>query len=131
MDLSAQPEAGNAGGSYAGGRYRRPAPIAALVRFILAMLWAAGVFWFSGFVYKLLPGHNLLPDVLYRIVAFSLTAAGFLFLLRVLDNNPSPWPRALALPVDRIGGRHFATGLGIGPSLISADVAVIASLGSL
>ncbi len=131
MDEITQLGLGGGESSYAGGLYRRPSPIGALARFILAMLWSAGVFWASGFVYKLLPGHNLLPDVLYRIVAFSLTAAGFLFLLRVLDNNPSPWPRALALPFDRIGERQFATGLGIGASLISADVAVIAWLGSL
>ena len=118
-------------GSYAGGFYRRPSTLVALAGFIVAMLWAAGVFWASGFVYKLLPGHNLLPDVLYRIVAFFLTAVGFLFLLRVLDNSPSPWPRALALPFDRTGKRQFATGLSFGASLISADVAVIAWLGSL
>jgi CAAX protease family protein len=131
MDESTQPGAGIAGGSYAGGLYRRPAPIAALARFIAAMLWAAGVFWGSGFVYKALPGHNLLPDVLYRVIAFSSTAAGFLFLLRVLDENPSPWPRALALPFDETGKRQFATGLTLGAALISADVAVIARLGSL
>ena len=131
MDQSTQLGPGEARSPSAGGLYRRPSPLGAMVRFILAMLWAAGVFWASGFVYKLLPGHNLLPDVLYRIVAFSLTAAGFLFLLRVLDDNPSPWPRALALPFDTIGKRQFAAGLGLGASLISADVAAIAWLGTL
>ena len=131
MDEITQLGLGSAEGAYSGGFYRKPSSLAALARFILAMLWAAGVFWASGFVYKLLPGHNLLPDVLYRIVAFFLTAAGFLFLLRVLDDNPSPWPRALALPFDRVGKRQFVTGLSLGASFISADVAVMAWLGSL
>ena len=131
MDESNQLGLGSAGGSDAGGHYRKPSPIGALARFILAMLWAAGVFWATGIVYKLLPGHNLLPDVLYRIVAFFLTASGFLFLLRVLDENPSPWPWALGFPFDGIGKRQFAIGLGLGASLISADVVVIAWLGSV
>ena len=131
MDESTQLGAPGAGGSYAGTFYRRPSSLVALAGFIVAMLWAAGVFWASGLVYKLFPGHNLLPDVLYRIVAFFLTAAGFLFLLRVLDDSPAPWPRALALPFDRTGKRQFATGLGFGAFLISADVAVIARLGSV
>ena len=131
MDEINQLGLGSAGGSNAGGHDRRPSSIGALARFILAMLWAAGVFWATGIVYKLLPGHNLLPDVLYRIVAFFLTALGFLFLLRVLDDNPSPWPWALGLPFDGTGKRQFATGLGLGASLISADVVVIAWLGSV
>jgi membrane protease YdiL (CAAX protease family) len=126
--FAGQPEMGS---SYEGGQYRRPAPIPALARFVLAVLWTAGVFWASGFVYTLFPGRNLLPGVIYRIVACLLTAGGFLFLLRVLDYNPSPWPRALALPFDGVGKRQFSTGLALGALLISADAAAIAGLGSL
>ncbi len=131
MNPSIQPGAGSEEAPSAGDPYRMPVPLPSWVRFLIAMLWSAGVFWASGFVYRLFPGYNLLPDVLFRVVACLLTAGGFLFFLRVLDSNPSPWPRALALPLDRIGKRQFNTGFGLGASLISADVAAIAWLGGL
>jgi CAAX protease family protein len=109
----------------------RPAPIPAFVRFLLAALWTAGVFWASGFVYLLFPGRNLVPGLIYRILACALTAAGFLFFLRVLDFNTSPWPRALRIPLDRTGLRQCVTGLALGAMLMSADVAAIAAFGSL
>jgi membrane protease YdiL (CAAX protease family) len=89
------------------------------------------VFWASGFVYLLFPGHNLLPGVLYRLVACVVTAAGFLFLLRVADYNSAPWPRALSLPLDGIASRQFVAGVAVGALLIGADVAIIQSLGVL
>ncbi len=59
-----------------------------LLRFFIAALWAVGVFWGSGFIYALFPDATLLPDLLFRLVACVLTAAGFAFFLRVLDYNP-------------------------------------------
>jgi membrane protease YdiL (CAAX protease family) len=131
MNQGAQFETGSAGNPYAGDPYRSPVPIPALARFIVAALWTAGVFWASGFVYALFPGRDLIPGVLFRLIACLLTAGGFLFFLRVLDYNPSPWPRALALPLDRVAKRQFTTGLALGALLISADAAAIAGLGSL
>jgi CAAX protease family protein len=116
---------------YDGRFYRRPVPIPAIARFLIAAVWSVGVFWASGFVYTLFPGHNLIPGLLYRVVACLLTAGGFLFLLRVFDYNPLPWPRALALPFDLIGKRQFAAGLALGAFLITADVAVMLGLGSV
>jgi CAAX protease family protein len=111
--------------------FRRPLPIPALARFIFSVLWAAGVFRACDFVYDLFPGRNLIPGLLFRILACLLTAAGFLWMLRVLDFNPSPWPRALGLPLDSIAQRQFTAGLALGGLLMGADVAVIAALGSL
>lgn len=111
--------------------YPRPVPIPAFVRFVLAAAWTVGVYWACGFVYSLFPGHDLLPGVLYRVIACILTASGYLFFLRVLDYNPSPWPRALALPLDTVGKRQFFTGLALGAFLMSADVAAIAALGTM
>jgi hypothetical protein len=115
----------------AGGTCQVPAPIPALARFVIAALWTAGVFWASGFVYALFPGHDLIPGVLFRLIACALTAAGFVFFLRVLDYNHSPLMVALALPLDRIAGRQFGTGLALGGLLIAVDVAGIAWFGSL
>ena len=70
--------------------YRAPVPIPALARFVIAALWTAGVFWASGYVYAFFPGHELIPGLLFRVVACVLTAAGFVFFLRVLDYNGQP-----------------------------------------
>jgi uncharacterized protein len=126
MTATAQFKAGGAGDPY-----RMPAPIPALARFVVAALWTAGVFWASGFVYALFPGRNLLPGLLFRVIACVLTAGGFVFFLRVLDYNGSPMAVALALPLDRTAGRNFATGLALGALLIAVDVGGIASFGSL
>ena len=82
--------------------YRAPVPIPALARFVVAALWTAGVFWASGFVYAFFPGHELIPGLRSRVVACVLTAAGFVFFLRVLDYNVKPMTVALALPVNPI-----------------------------
>jgi membrane protease YdiL (CAAX protease family) len=111
--------------------YRAPVPIPALARFAIAALWTAGVFWASGYVYALLPGHELIPGLLARVVACVLTAAGFAFFLRVLDYNSKPLPAALALPVNQTAGRQFGTGLALGGLLMALDVGAIACLGSL
>jgi hypothetical protein len=111
--------------------YRAPVPIPAMARFVIAALWTAGVFWASGFVYTLFPGHNLIPGLLFRVVACVLTAAGFAFFLRVLDYNVKPLDVALALPLNRIAGRQFCTGLALGALLIASDVGAIACLGTL
>lgn len=108
-----------------------PVPIPAFVRFLIGTIWAAGVFWASGYVYVLFPGRDLVPGLLYRIVASVLTGAGFLFFLRVVDYNTSPWLRALGLPLDRVADRQFFTGIALGAVLISADVVTIAALGTL
>ena len=71
---------------------------------MIAALWTAGVFWASGFVYTFFPGHELIPGLLSRVVACVLTAAGFVFFLRVLDYNAKPLPAALALPLNRMAG---------------------------
>jgi hypothetical protein len=102
-----------------------------LVRFFIAALWAAAVFWGCGVVYSLLPSRNLLPDLLFSVTACVLTGAGFAVCLRVLDYNPQPLAVALALPLDRIALRQLGTGVGLGGVLISADVVCIACLGSI
>ena len=102
-----------------------------LVRFLIAAVWAAAVFWGSGFVYAIFPERNLVPGLLFRLVACILTAAGFALFLRLLDGNPFPLPVALGLPLDRTANRQFATGLGLGALLITADVAIIVCFGSL
>lgn len=111
--------------------YRPPALLPPLVRFMVAAVWTAAVFWGSGFVYAIFPQNNLLPGVLFRLVACLLTAAGFAFFLRVLDFNPFPLPVALGLPLDRTATRQFVTGLALGALLITADVAIIVCFGSL
>jgi membrane protease YdiL (CAAX protease family) len=125
MTVEARFEADSGGDPY------RAVPIPALARFVIAALWTAGVFWASGFVYALLPGHNLIPDLLFRVVACVLTAGGFVFFLRVLDYNRSPATVALGLPLDRASGENFAAGLALGALLIAGDVGTIACLGSL
>ena len=90
--------------------YRAPVPIPALARFMIAALWTAGVFWASGFVYAFFPGHELIPGLLSRVVACVLTAAGFVFFLRVLDYNAKPLAAALALPVNRMADGSLAAG---------------------
>lgn len=111
--------------------YRPRAPIPALARFVISALWAAGAFWVSGYVYALFPGHNLIPDFVFRVVACLLTGAGFCFFLRVLDYNRSPLAAALGLPLDGTAGRKFGVGLALGGVLISGDAAAIACFGSL
>src|ERR1700692_2788254 len=114
MNDSAMNQGAPSDSSGAANPYPRPVPIPAFVRFLLAAFWTVGVYWACGFVYTLFPGHDLLPGVLYRIIACILTASGFLFFLRVLDYNPSPWPRALGLPLDTIGKRQVFTRLPAG-----------------
>jgi CAAX protease family protein len=111
--------------------YRAPVPIPAMARFVIAALWTAGVFWASGFVYTPFPGHELIPGLLFRVVACVLTVAGFTFFLRVLDYNGEPMDVALALPLNRMAGRQFRTGLTLGALLIGSDVAAIACFGTL
>jgi membrane protease YdiL (CAAX protease family) len=96
-----------------------------------AAVWTATVYWGSGFVYAIFPQRNLIPGLLFRLVACILTAAGFAFFLRVLDFNPYPLPVALGLPLDRTATRQFSTGLALGAVLITADVVMIACFGSL
>jgi uncharacterized protein len=126
MTAEAQSEAGGGGDLY-----RAPVPIPALARFVIAALWTAGVFWASGFVYALFPGHNLIPDLLFRVVACVLTAGGYVVFLRVLDYNGSPVAVALALPLNGAARRQFSTGLALGGLLIAGDVGAIACFGSL
>jgi hypothetical protein len=125
----------SAGAEFQPGRatnpYRAPLPIPALARFAIAALWTAGVFWASGFVYAFFPGHELIPGLLFRVVACALTAAGFAVFLRVLDYNVKPLSTALALPLNPAAGRQFGTGLALGALLIASDVGAIASLGTL
>ena len=102
-----------------------------LVRFFVAAFWAVLVFWGSGFVYLFFPHRNLVPGLLFRLVACGLTAAGFAFFLRVLDFNSAPLAPALGLPLDAVAGRQFAAGLGVGAALIVAAVAIIAAFGSV
>ncbi len=71
----------------AGKPYETPTRLPPLVRFLIAALWTAGVFWGSGFVYAIFPERNLVPGLLFRLIACVLTAAGFAFFLRVLDYN--------------------------------------------
>ncbi len=101
------------------------------MRFAVAAVWVAAVFWGSGFVYALFPGRNLVPGVLFRLVACVLTGAGFVFFLRVLDCNRSPLDVALGLPFDLTAGRQWGTGVALGGMLITADVLGIGCFGSL
>jgi membrane protease YdiL (CAAX protease family) len=119
------------GGGGEGELYRAPVPIPALARFVIAALWTAGVFWASGFVYALFPGRNLIPDLLFRVIACVLTAGGYVFLLRVLDYNHAPTAKALGLPGNWDAGENFASGLALGGLLIAGDVGAIACLGSV
>ena len=79
-----------------------------LLRFAMAALWCAASFWAAGGVYSLFPQRNLLPDLLFRVLACALVIAGFYFFLRVLDLNFHPLPEALALPLDRTAARPRA-----------------------
>lgn len=115
----------------AGKPYRAPTLLPPLVRFVVSAVWVAGVFWGSGFVYALFPGHNLLPGLLFRLIACVLTGGGFVFFLRVLDYNTLPLPVALGLPLDGVAGRQWGAGLALGGMLISADVFCIGWFGSL
>jgi uncharacterized protein len=94
-------------------------------------LWTAGVFWASGFVYTPFPGRELIPGLLFRLIACVLTAAGFAFFLRVLDYNSKPLAVALALPLNRMALRQYGTGLALGALLIASDVVAIACFGTL
>jgi membrane protease YdiL (CAAX protease family) len=115
----------------AGKHYRAPTLLPPLVRFMVSGVWVAAVFWGSGFVYALFPGRNLLPGLLFRLVACVLTGGGFIFFIRVLDYNSLPLPLALGLPCDRIAGRQWGTGVVLGGMLITADVLCIGWFGSL
>jgi membrane protease YdiL (CAAX protease family) len=110
--------------------YPAPTPLPSFVRFMVAAVWTVAVFWGSGFVYGFFPDRNLLPGLLFRLVACTLTAAGFAFFLRVLDYNWSPLPIALGLPMDLTASRQWVTGLSLGAVLMSADVLMIAWFGS-
>jgi uncharacterized protein len=114
-----------------GNTYPAPTLLPPLVRFMVAAVWSAGVFWGSGFVYAIFPERNLLPGLLFRLLACLLTAAGFVFFLRVLDCNFAPLPVALGLPLDFTASRQWATGLALGGVLITADVVLVACFGSL
>jgi membrane protease YdiL (CAAX protease family) len=115
----------------AGKPYEMPTLLPPFVRFLIAAIWTAGVFWGSGFVYAIFPDRNLVPGLLFRLIACVLTAAGFAFFLRVLDYNHWPLPAALGLPFDSVASRQFSVGLALGGLLIAADVAFIAGFGSL
>jgi uncharacterized protein len=115
----------------AGKPYQAPTLLPPFVRFAVAAIWTVAVFWGSGFVYALFPERNLLPGVLFRLIACILTAAGFAFFIRVLDYNQLPLPAALGLPFDLTAGRQFTSGLALGGLLITTDIAFIACFGSL
>jgi hypothetical protein len=117
--------------SSAGNSYPAPTLLPPLVRFMVAAVWTVAVFWGSGLVYGFFPGRNLLPDLLFRLIACVLTLAGFAFFLRVLDYNPAPLPDALGLPFDLMAGRQWAAGVALGGVLMTADVMFIAVFGSL
>jgi hypothetical protein len=110
-----------------------PAPplLHPLIRFVVAGFWAAAVFWGSGFVYLFFPRHNLIPSLLFRVLACILTLAGFAFFIRVLDFNSAPLAAALGLPLDRTASRQLGAGLGLGATMIVIGVAAIACFGSL
>lgn len=111
--------------------YRMPTLLPPFVRFMVAAVWTFAVFWGSGFVYALFPERNLLPGLLFRLIACVLTAAGFAFFIRVLDYNQSPLPASLGLPFDLTASRQFTTGLALGGLLITGDVVLIACFGSI
>ena len=115
----------------AGKPYPTPTLLPPLVRFMVAACWVVAVFWGSDFVFLFFPGHNLLPGLLFRLIACALTAAGFVFFLRVLDYNPHPLPVALGLPFDRVASRQWSTGFVLGALLITADVLFIVCFGSM
>jgi hypothetical protein len=108
-----------------------PAPLPSFVRFLIAALWAAVVFWGSGLVYFVFPERNLLPGVLFRLIGCVLTAAGFAFFLRVLDGNFAAPSVALGVPLDCIAVRQWTVGFALGGIFIGADVLCIATFGSL
>jgi len=118
-------------GGAAGNAYSAPALLPPFVRFAIAAVWCALVFWGSGFVYAIFPERNLLPGLLFRLVACALTAAGFAFFLRVLDCNYTPLSVALGLPFDLTAGRQWIVGFALGGLFIGADVLCIACFGSL
>ncbi len=101
------------------------------MRFLIAALWTSVVFWGSGFVYMFFPERNLLPGLIFRLIACILTMAGFVFFLRVLDGNVAPLPVALGLPLDSTACRQCVVGTILGGLFISADVLCIAAFGSL
>jgi len=123
-------EAPQFGSTRVGSSYPAPTLLPPLVRFVVAVIWTAGVFWGSGFVYGLFPDHDLVPGVLFRLIDCTLTAAGFAFFLRVLDYNQSPLHAALGLPFDLSAGRQWFTGFGLGSLLIAANVVIVACFGS-
>jgi membrane protease YdiL (CAAX protease family) len=116
--------------SRAGKPYPAPTLLPPLVRFMVAAVWTTAVFWGSGFVYGIFPQRNLLPDLLFRLVACVLTVAGYAFFLRILDYNLAPLPAAIGLPFDSIASRQFGTGLALGGLFITADVFLVATFGS-
>ncbi len=115
----------------AGKQYRAPTLLPPLVRFVVAAVWVSVVFWGSGFVFALFPERNLLPGLLFRLTACVLTGAGFFFFLRVLDNDPLPLWEALGLPCDRTAGRQWVGGVALGGTLITADVLILGTFGSI
>jgi hypothetical protein len=113
------------------GHAAAPRPLPAIFRFLIAALWTLGVFWASSFVYVLFPRHNLVPGVLFRVVACALTGAGYLLFLRALDGNFAPVSDALGLPLDFIAGRQWIVGFVLGCLFIGGDALCIALFGTL
>jgi hypothetical protein len=118
-------------GFEAGRPYHAPTLLPPLVRFAVAAVWVALVFWGSGFIFAFFPGHNLIPGLLFRVIACVLTGGGFIFFIRVLDCSVRPLPEALGLPLDGTAGRQWVSGLALGGMLITADVLCIGWFGSL
>jgi membrane protease YdiL (CAAX protease family) len=106
-------------------------PLPALVRFLIAVAWAFMAFRGSGLVYDLLPGHDLIPGVLYRLVGCTLMGAGFVFFIRVLDGSSAPPLVALGLPLDGTATRQWLVGCSLGGAFMVADVLCIAIFGGL
>jgi membrane protease YdiL (CAAX protease family) len=107
------------------------APFPAGMRFLIAAVWAFIVFRGSGFVYDLLPRHELLPGVLYRIIGCTLMAAGFAFFMRVLDGSSAPPLLALGLPLDLTAARQWLVGSALGAAFMTCIVLCIAVVGGL
>lgn len=103
----------------------------AWVRFLIAALWTFVVFRGSGFVFELMPRHNLLPGLLYRAISCALCAAGYLLLMRILDLNDAPVPIALGLPLDATALRQWVVGLIVGMELMLAIALVITVFGGI
>lgn len=111
--------------------YTAPTLLPPLVRFMVAAVWAAAVFWGCGFVYLIVPSRDLVAGLLFRLLACALTAAGFAFFVRVLDFSSAPLLPSLGLPSDSVARRQFSAGLALGGLLITAAVLFIAACGGL